>query len=430
MHILGSCLGLRRAHAFTCNLASVVWGVPSQMEAMERSTLYVDVSALSSTGVRVVASLKAWHYPTPDRCVLSLKRILKPLFGDCGTGAYAADRQIRVQTHIWLETFCKLSWTWDEVFRPSSRALAAGYADVPRNMPWWSSEIRDEAGMILPGVLFLLITLAWSRRRSMEQLRAKLIFQAMLERTLTSDVLVDFVGDLASSFADIHAQCPARVHGRCTHQQRFGFDRLFAHARFTEQLVSMGRSSFCCDWLACALRRLLERLARLVVEGMLRIARRGPLKEQHLVVGRRKYLDDDYREAVARQAQTSDARDMEAVTSADASVTHSGRFVRRWRNAGVSRHVASCLRHHREGVRGVHSVVEDAARVGNPGEETLVYHHYNCASGVGHWLLPQVPWFANSVSRLVVLPEPFFLLWPSHCIVFKGGVLRVARAIA
>ena len=42
------------------------------------------------------------------------------------------------------------------------------------------------------------------------------------------------------------------------------------------------------------------------------------------------------------------------------------------------------------GVYGVHSIVEDAARLGSPAEETMCYHHYTCTSLSGHWMLPQV----------------------------------------
>ena len=100
-------------------------------------------------------------------------------------------------------------------------------------------------------------------------------------------------------------------------------------------------------------------------------------------------LDEDYRLAVQARRRAASINSSECVAAVDVELRGASRLARRWSDKAIQEHVADAWDRFDEDFGQVHSVVEDAARLGNPAEETIVYQRWSNAHGCGHWMLPQ-----------------------------------------
>lgn len=359
------------------------------MPVAQYQACYFDVAAVDDDGTRIATSCKVWVYDASGRAMWELRRLFRPVFDGRGTGAYSTDAQIRVQKPAWRQWCDLLGWDFDDKFRPSMKSVAALGINVPRAVAHWEDEVREEPSMETGAVFCMLLMWAVARRRRAEQTLAFLLLAALVQTLLSAERIASM--QWGAWFDSCRAACSAPTHrGECSHAAPFVFNGDGAlHRQFAAYMQRLARCSFSCPCASRILRMALELLSSLALRTVLVISRRNPLKEQHFKVGtgRLARVDEDRRAVVASRGRGCSTA--EAAACADPELGDASRTVRRWSARSIQLHVASSVAAHSTGLHGIHSLVEDAAGLGNPGEETVVYQHWSASSGFGHWLVPQ-----------------------------------------
>lgn len=350
---------------------------------------YFELVGTDDGGTRFVAQCKVWVYENSGRANWELRRVFRTLFDGKCTGTHSTDVQIRAQKATWRQWFEALGWTFEEKFRPSLKAVSAAGVMAPPAVEHWQEEIREEPSMESGAVLALLVMWVFWRRRREERHLAHLLLVAMLQSLATPGQVATIPWD--DWFASHRGLCshPAPA-GECSHASPFDHAGAGAlHSRLATCLHGLASSCWSCPCAAKVLQLALDSLATCITATLPSIGRTNPLKEQHLKVGGRvARVDEDYRKAVA-SARTRGVATMEAAASVDPELGDPARQVRRWSDRAIQQHIASAIEAHSSGLTGVHSLIEDAARLGNPAEETVIYQHWSASSACGHWLVPQ-----------------------------------------
>lgn len=185
--------------------------------------------------------------------------------------------------------------------------------------------------------------------------------------------------------------------GGCSHAAPFQYGgEGSVHSSLADFLQILTQCSWSCPCIAKVLQVALDCLAACIMETLPSISRTNPIKEQHYKVGigRIARVDEDYRRALA-SSRSRGCSTMEAAASIDPELGDGSRQAPRWSAKSIQQHTASAIEAHSKGLTGVHSLIEDAARLGNPAEETIIFQHWSDPSMGGHWLVPQ----ASSVSH-------------------------------
>lgn len=300
------------------------------------------------------------------------------------TGAYGTDAQIRSNRQIWADMWGKLGWTWDATFRPSVKAVAAIGMSPPEDIVGWEGEIREEPCVATAGMLALLCVWALHRRRREEKARAHLILVAFLQALLQPN---DIEGIALEELAEEHQElCQDRTEGGdCPHVVAFELaagERVYE--AFASHLSALAVQTWTCE---CAARTLGETLCVVatIAHGALEmVSRKNALKEPHWKLDNRlTRIGEDYRKALAATRRLGSAT-MEAGAAIDKELRDPSQRVRVWIGKRVQQHLASAIGSHSGAPSGVHSITEDGARLGNPGEETVIFQHWSEQIGRGH----------------------------------------------
>ena len=290
-----------------------------------------------------------------------------------------------MQSHI-------LGYEEDEHLLKSRKAytqqLLQGGAQIPEYEALIKAEWSITTTLLLSG---LVSWSAWRRSKTDRQLGMSTLV-ALLQNFLTADQIGSL--DVASAHRVAVRQCPTRHGLHCKHAlpQPLLEDASAARGELAQFLAELGRSSARCLANKHLLRSLLGTLATM-------ISRRAPhsaagttdgLKQMHLE-GPAQHLriDEDYKEQVLRgRAHDGSPMDVRSFTAIDRQLARdTGRQLAKGDIAAI---LERQWHEYNSGQPdGVYGIAEDAATIGNPGEDMMSFAFWSARQKHAFWLVPQ-----------------------------------------
>lgn len=368
------------------------------------STFYFLSTANTSFGTHIEIRFKACCYDC-GQVFWELRRI---------SAALLEGKRHNLQTNIilrrnrpvWEKVLASLGCAWSECIKPSlTVAMAAGLGEQRDDF------VREGYSLSTLSLVAILTVMSRDRHDVQERLVASAVLVALLSKTCKPAALsYRFLQDrLLMDCAQDWRQEPL-TSGTCAHVSSFmqSFQELGGNDLFANGVQAL-RDCLIASHTCAALAPLLRSWLRVIAEGVdkaipsLRL-NDNPLGQETFTFGghtRRLRVDEDYRVAVSRDLVKrrrvhSGAQYLRAASGFDDSLS------RKWDAKELLRYQASCHRHNTFDKVHVFCLVDDASRVGEPAQKTVLFLVWNAQEHVGMFPPPQ----AAEVDALLVYP-PF-----------------------
>lgn len=300
---------------------------------------------------------------------------------------------------MWSKTFTELKLDLGAELK-ASRAAANRSAALGESTN--SDKQRQEFMLSTAGVLCVLLGWALSRHTTSDRARARDILIGIAERLARPalDSLVWF----HALVDEAHALCSASAgaDGRCQHiaQLQSVFDALVQDpvAQTLARTMCEIDRRIVADRLLCDATRslraaLLSKVSGFFDQAVATLERSDPLDEKTPKLGcmnKRPRIDEDLKRVVATSC-VQEGRVASGAAWARATKRVSASSTRSWEHTAMRTYMVAGSRLMKDGVT-VLSLVEDASRIGDPAEDTMVYLAWSGKHNTGLYLPVQADW--------------------------------------
>lgn len=350
---------------------------------------FLALNCIGANGVAVRFEAKAVQYSQYDGQVYwELRRFLLAL--NSGRKCIQPRELYRKQEQTLLAYFEDGGLDPDIHMLPSARgyrvSLAAGKPRLVDSEPF----IRNERMVSTQGLLLALLAWCSLKKKKEDKSLGSAILECWVSALCDVQQCVDL--DLPAIAPGAPGDCGyQQVSGTCRHHVMVPPLRNAGTARHdvVKYLIDISASCTVCPVNAHILRCILEPLAEAMAATLPTVAEQDALKRQHLQSHVRKMrIDEDYKHQVATRVRAGRARSGGDVTAVDSQMSRD--TARGFAHLDIERLLAEQWNlYDGQQISGVVSIVEDAARLGNPAEETTVYAMWHERGQHGFWLVPQ-----------------------------------------
>lgn len=341
-------------------------------------------SAACADGSVVHAVFHAYAYCQSDEVYWDISSVLESLM------SYRKNVQVwkelwKAQPH-WSELCQHLETTWEAERSPSKKQCKRGF-----------SEARDTTRtcQTVSTRLLIIILLGWVSMSKLQKVRARAKLMAVILLSHCSDVSSFDAQGLSAAVAEHSANCAENRHGlgQCPHMPPTFLDCAMAEESPPARMVSAGAAAFehmfACDGARAFAATLVRNLVRAVHTGLAALQPVQPhkLPVKRSACGRAKPAEDTYKKYALRTLVSSQkAKNGKGLMKLDdyAPSVHN-----RWVSKDCASYAVTAARQ-MSGAVGVLACFEDAARLGNPAREVVVYVTWSASLRKGAAMPPQV----------------------------------------
>lgn len=332
---------------------------------------------------------KVFYYRGTGHLYWELRRVVMYFCERVGIKRFELSRMLKKQRATWLALFAPMEIDEEVAIQKSAKAhLCSASATLAEGS---SGLVRDEWTISTQGLVGLLLAWAVVRRGDDGRQYARAMLTALLARHATG---VERVGAMAcrlwrnAQLAGVQCDAATEHQETCMHCAAIpSRPTPGAPAEFIQLVCRFVGIALVCKAAAAVIREFSQEVAESEARG-------GQTEDAlgHTLLkwrGKLRRVDEHFKQRMVveqvRNGQARSARDVVAATRQASKAASE-----RWTDNLISSSVMGAWKRFGEApLDRVCSIAEDAARIGNTGEETEVYSLWSQRHGEGLWLAPQ-----------------------------------------
>lgn len=357
-----------------------------------RSAFWLPVAGHLSRGERFSSSLKAWIYTTgeAEHTFWKLRRIFTLLLQGLVQDT-SCDLALRRHRATVVSYFLQLYMVEDAELKPSRRKESWMIAKGELGEDFEDPYVREEFSISTKGLLSMLLAWWRERRYSRDQERGRALLTSFLGAVLTPEHIAEL--DLVQLWQESGGHCEFQtLDGTCLHFETVrGVEPSEDFACIlAEQMGLMAKHMRVCGLARGTLISVLGFAEQRASTGIRSRACQQAAKISHPKGQQRlRRIDEDFKDnATSRLPALGRVRSAAAAVAVDDEVHNDA--ARDWSHQRIAAQLAAQWRlFGKEPLKGLVSLTLDGARIGNPGEETVVYAAWSDQHKEGCWCIPQ-----------------------------------------